>query len=223
MKPLIGGATGGGGGNASVAGSDTQIQYNDSGSLGASSDLTWDDSGKELGVGGDINLDDGGTYTTTVQVVTPTANRTISFPDATGTVALVAGSSGQVTYNNAGAQAGGNLSYDATAGTFGYGTGRGTVVQQTNKSTGVTLNAPCGAITMNGAALSADTTVSFTLTNTSIAATDLLVLNHVSGGTAGAYLLNAQAAAGSASINVTNISTGSLSEAIVIGFAVIKS
>jgi len=172
---------------------------------------------------GDINLDDGGTYSTTLQMVTATANRTISFPDATGTVALVAGSTGQVTYNNAGAQAGGNLSYDATTGTFGYGSGRGTVTQQTNKSTGVTLNAPCGAITMNGAALSADTTVSFTLTNSSIAANDLLVLNHISGGTVGSYVLNAQAAAGSASINVTNISTGSLSEAIVIGFAIIKS
>ena len=176
-----------------------------------------------IDLSGDITLDDGGTYTTTVQVVTPTADRTISFPDATGTVALVAGSSGQVTYNNAGAQAGGNLSYNATTGTFGYGSGRGTVIQQTNKSTGVTLDAPCGDITMNGAALSADTTVSFTLTNASIAATDLLVLNHISGGTVGSYVLNAQAAAGSASINVTNISTGSLSEAIVIGFAVIKS
>ena len=205
-----------------IGGSNTQIQYNDNGSFGGSADLTWDDSAKELGVGGDINLDDGGTYSTTLQMVTPTANRTISFPDATGTVALVAGSSGQVLSNQAGALAGGNLSYDATAGTFGYGTGRGTVTQQTNKSTGVTLNAPCGAITMNGAALSADTTVSFTLTNTSIAATDLLILNHVSGGTVGSYVLNAQAAAGSASINVTNISTGSLSEAIVIGFAIIK-
>ena len=97
---------GGGGGDASVAGSDTQIQYNDGGSLGASADLTWDDTAKELGVGGDINLDSGGTYETTVQVVTPTANRTISFPDATGTVGLVAGSSGQLTYNSAGAQAG---------------------------------------------------------------------------------------------------------------------
>ena len=96
----------GGGGDAYVAGADTQIQYNSSGALAGSADLTWDDSGKELGVGGDINLDDGGTYETTVQVVTPTANRTISFPDATGTVALVAGSTGQVTYNNAGAQAG---------------------------------------------------------------------------------------------------------------------
>jgi len=89
-----------------IGGSDTQIQFNDSGSFGGSADLTWDDTGKELGVGGDINLDDGGTYETTVQVVTPTANRTISFPDATGTVALVAGSNGQLTYNSSGAQAG---------------------------------------------------------------------------------------------------------------------
>jgi len=59
-----------------------------------------------IDLSGDITLDDGGTYTTTVQVVTPTANRTISFPDATGTVALVAGSNGQLTYNSSGAQAG---------------------------------------------------------------------------------------------------------------------
>jgi hypothetical protein len=208
---------------STAAGSDTQIQYNSSGSLAGSADLTWDDSAKELGISGDINLDDGGTYETTVQVVTPTANRTISFPDATGTVALVAGSSSQVTYNDAGAQAGGNLAYDKTAGTFGYGTGRGTVTQATNKSTGVTLNAPCGAITMNGASLNADTTVSFTLTNSSITANDILLLNHISGGTAGAYVLNAQAAAGSASINVRNITAGALSEAIVIAFAIIKA
>jgi hypothetical protein len=61
---------------------------------------------EEIDVNGDITLDDGGTFTTTLQTVTPTANRTISFPDATGTVALVAGSSGQVVYNNAGAYAG---------------------------------------------------------------------------------------------------------------------
>jgi hypothetical protein len=57
-------------------------------------------------VGGDLTLSDGGTYTTTLQTITPTAARTISFPDATGTVALVGGSSGQLVYNNAGAQAG---------------------------------------------------------------------------------------------------------------------
>jgi len=106
----------------------------------------------------------------------------------------------------------------------GYITGEGgTVTQATSKATAVTLNKKCGQITMHNASLAADTTVSFTLTNSTIAATDLLVLNHVNGGTAGSYLLNAQAAAGSASINVRNITAGSLSEAIVIGFAVIKA
>lgn len=107
---------------------------------------------------------------------------------------------------------------------IGYMTGAGgTVTQATSKATGVTLNKATGRITMHGAALAADTTVSFTLTNSVIEATDLLVLNHVSAGTAGAYLLNAQAAAGSAALHVRNITGGSLSEAIVLGFAVIKA
>jgi hypothetical protein len=113
-----------------------------------------------------------------------------------------------------------NLNTDKVGYIVGEG---GTVAQSTSKSTAVTLNKKSGQITMNGAALAAATTVSFTLTNSTIAATDLLVLNHVSGGTAGSYLLNAQAAAGSASINVRNITAGSLSEAIVIGFAVVKA
>jgi hypothetical protein len=113
-----------------------------------------------------------------------------------------------------------NLNTDKAGYIVGDG---GTVAQSTSKSTAVTLNKRCGQITMNGAALAAATTVSFTLTNSTIAATDLLVLNHVSGGTAGSYLLNAQAGAGSASINVRNITAGSLSEAIVIGFAVVKA
>ena len=85
-----------------VAGSDTQIQYNDNGGFGASTDLTWNNTSKELGVGGDINLDSGGNFATTIQSVTPTANRTISFPDATGTVALVSGANGTIQYNDAG-------------------------------------------------------------------------------------------------------------------------
>jgi hypothetical protein len=110
------------------------------------------------------------------------------------------------------------------AGKQGYATGSGGVVTQaTSKATGVTLSKPTGQITLNNAALAADTTVSFVLTNTVIEANDILVMNHISGGTAGSYLLNAQSAAGSASINVRNITTGSLSEAIVIAFAVIKA
>ena len=106
----------------------------------------------------------------------------------------------------------------------GYTTGSGgTVTQSTSKATGVTLNKPTGQITLDAAALAASTTVSFTLTNTVIEASDILVMNHISGGTAGSYVLNAQSAAGSASINVRNVSLGSLSESIVIAFAVIKA
>ena len=113
-----------------------------------------------------------------------------------------------------------NLNTDMAGYVAGEG---GTVTQATSKSTGVTLSKKCGQITMNPAALAANTTVTFTLTNTEVVATDIIVLNHVSGGTAGSYLLNAQAGSGSASINVRNITGGSLSEAIVIGFAIIKA
>ncbi|KJC35208.1 hypothetical protein UP06_33275 [Bradyrhizobium sp. LTSP857] len=106
----------------------------------------------------------------------------------------------------------------------GYGTGAGgTVTQATSKSTGVTLSKTCGQITMNAAALAAGTIVSFVLTNTTIAATDVLVLNHISGGTPGSYSLNARCAAGSATIDVRNNTGGSLSEAIVIQYAIIKA
>jgi hypothetical protein len=112
----------------------------------------------------------------------------------------------------------------SSTGKHGYTTGSGgTVTQATSKATGVTLSKSTGQITLNAAALNLDTTVSFTLTNTVIEAGDILILNHISGGTAGSYLLNAQSAAGSASINVRNITGGSLSEAIVIAFAVIKA
>mgnify|MGYP003650503924 FL=1 len=93
-------------GNGVPGGSTTQVQFNDGGVFGGDADLTWNKTTNVLGVTGDVNLDDGGTYTTTLQTITPTANRTISFPDSTGTVALVAGSSGQLLYNNAGANAG---------------------------------------------------------------------------------------------------------------------
>jgi len=117
-----------------------------------------------------------------------------------------------------------NVLLSGASGSLGYTTGSGSsVVQATNKSTGVTLNTPNGQITMNNASLAASTTVSFTLTNSVITANDVLILNHISGGTAGSYTLNAQCTAGSASINVRNVSLGSLSEAILIQYALIQS
>ena len=139
-------------------------------------------------------------------------------------------STGQVlTTPNIGAATGTSLSTTgnqviSSTGKHGYATGAGgTVTQATSKATGVTLSKSTGQITLNAAALASDTTVSFTLTNTVIESGDILIMNHISAGTAGSYLLNAQSVAGSASINVRNISLGSLSEAIVIAFAVIKA
>lgn len=210
-----------------VSGAFGEIQFSDGSSptadLSSSPDLKWDDVNKELVVTGDINLDDGSEFSTSIQLVSPTANRVISFPDSSGVVGLVEGVGGQIPYNSLDKFGTGNLYYFPSAGTFGYGTGGGSQTQQTSKSTGVVLDAPCGRITLNGAALAADTTVSFTLTNSSIASEDIIVLNHVSGGTFGSYVLNARAAAGSATIAVRNISAVSLTEVIVIGFIVIKS
>jgi hypothetical protein len=107
----------------------------------------------------------------------------------------------------------------------GYSTGTGgTVTQATNKSTGVTLNKRCGQITMNNASLAAAAEVSFTFTNSTIAATDVVVTAISSGATAGAYNTHVDAiAAGSCRISITNFSASPLSEAIVLNFAVIKA
>ena len=108
---------------------------------------------------------------------------------------------------------------------IGYATGAGgTVIQQTSKSTGVTLNTLCGEITMNAASLSAGTTVSFTLANNQIGAHDVIALNLVSGYANMVYFMDAAVtSAGSAVINVRNNGAGPLLEALVIRFAIIKA
>lgn len=110
---------------------------------------------------------------------------------------------------------------------FGYGgsgTG-GTVTQLTNKSTGVTLNKLCGQITMNNATLNRNTSVSFTLTNSFIDTTDVVVVNIASGATAGAYVVTVEViAAGSCNISLHNNASGvDYSEAVVLNFAIIKA
>jgi hypothetical protein len=118
----------------------------------------------------------------------------------------------------------GVTSNSATAG-IGYATGAGgTVTQLTSKSTGVTLNKVSGQITMNNASLAAATEVSFTLTNSAIAATDVVYTCIGSGATAGAYNTQVDAVGtGSCRISIGNKSTGPLSEALVLNFVVIKS
>lgn len=115
-------------------------------------------------------------------------------------------------------------STNATAG-IGYDTGAGgTVTQNTSKSTGVTLNKVCGQITLNNATLNAGAEVGFTLTNSAIAATDVVIVHPATGATADAYIVDVDAvAAGSCRIILTNVSGSNLGEAVVLNFAVIKA
>lgn len=113
----------------------------------------------------------------------------------------------------------------ANAPAIGIGAGYGgSVTQGTSKTTGVTLNAKAGVITMHNAALDAAAVVQFTLTNSAISGTDVVVANQGTGGTAGSYQATCvDVGAGSAIFRVVNTSGGSLSEAVTVNFVVIDS
>jgi hypothetical protein len=117
----------------------------------------------------------------------------------------------------------GNVLITGGTGGVGYTNGAGGAVNQLgNKSTGVTLNKQSGDITTQATNLGADTIVSFVLTNSTIGTSDLLLLQHQSGGTIGSYSLNASCSSGSATIYIRNNTAGTLGEALVIRYAVIK-
>jgi hypothetical protein len=117
----------------------------------------------------------------------------------------------------------GALTSSGTAG-VGYAAGAGgSVTQLTSKSTAVTLNKPAGQITMNGAALAAGAEVWFVVNNSAVAAGDVPVVAIQSVGTAGSYQVGVGAvAAGQFTVVLTNLSGGSLSQALVLNFVVIK-
>ena len=99
---------------------------------------------------------------------------------------------------------------------------QGTVTQLTDKGTGVTLNKSAGRITMNGAALAGNTAITFTLTNNLISANDVIIMNISGGATAGAYTSYVtNMTTGSAVLTLRNLTAGSLSEVVIINFAII--
>lgn len=116
----------------------------------------------------------------------------------------------------------GLLTTSSPTANFGYATGAGgAVTQATNKSTGVTLNTNTGAITMNNASLAGAATVSFTLTNSTIGANDVVNVCVKSGAATGLYTAAVTAsAAGSCQISVTNIGS-TAGEVAVIQFVVV--
>jgi hypothetical protein len=105
-----------------------------------------------------------------------------------------------------------------TAG-VGYATGAGgTVTQGSSRTTGVTINKRCGAITMFSAAGSA-TAATFTVTNSTVTSSDVIILNQASGTNLYDLLVTAVAAG---SFNITFLTTGgTATDAPVINFAVI--
>lgn len=110
-----------------------------------------------------------------------------------------------------------------SAGGLGYGTGSGgTVTQATSKGAAVTLNAPSGQITMNNAALAAGAVATFSFNNSTMTANDVLVMSiNANSPNASSYSVRGVASS-SATVYVTNTSAGSLSDAVVINYAVIK-
>lgn len=137
---------------------------------------------------------------------------------ASGTTTVATGS--VLTFSGtAFAVAGSIKSSHATLG-IGYATGAGaTVTQATNRTTGVTINAVCGAITLFSAAGSA-TATTFTVSNSAVAATDTIVIHQKSG----TDLYNVMpTAVGAGSFNVTFFTTGGTTvEQPVFTFSVLK-
>jgi len=113
----------------------------------------------------------------------------------------------------------------ANAPAIGIGAGYGaSVTQGTSKTQGVTINAKAGVVTMHNAALAANTAVQFTMTNSAISATDVVVTNQGAGGTSGSYQAHCvDVSAGTAIFRVVNTSAGSLGEAVTLNFVVIDS
>jgi hypothetical protein len=105
---------------------------------------------------------------------------------------------------------------------LGYTTGVGAAVTQgSNRTTAVTINAVCGAITLFTTAGSA-TPASFTVTNSEVAATDTIVLS-VKSSTTNLYQAMVTAVA-AGSFQITFFTTGgTTSDAPVINFALVKA
>ena len=121
-----------------------------------------------------------------------------------------------------------NLYASALTGQIGYNTGSttatpATVTQATSKTTGVTINSSVGQIVTNNAALGAGAEAAFVVTNSQVSAYDIPIVALANGAaTAGTYLVGISAVAnGSFTVVVSNVSGGSLSEALTLNFALI--
>jgi len=143
---------------------------------------------------------------------------TLSVPYINCTSVNVTGTATYSTLNAVNSLATGSIGFATIAGTGG------TVTQLTSRNTGVTLDKPCGRIILFSSVILSQASNTFTLTNSYIAASDLVLVNHESGQTLGAYTLATNPSAGSVDVTMRNVSGGTLTAgAPTLQFVVIKS
>jgi hypothetical protein len=101
--------------------------------------------------------------------------------------------------------------------------GYGTVTQQNNKATGVTINKTAGTITTANAQMAPGAKVAFIVTNSQVSALDTVIVNIASGATATfAYLIAVVTVTdGAFTINLDNVSSNAYSDTLKINFAVL--
>lgn len=108
-------------------------------------------------------------------------------------------------------------------GALGYATGSGAgsaVTQSGSKSNTVTINNVCGRITTDNASLAAGADADFPVNNSTVGANDVVIVNVVGGAS---YTAVCRSITGTGFIvRLTNISGGSLSEAVALNFFVLK-
>lgn len=156
---------------------------------------------------------------------------TVIAGDASGTAALTLTEGDIVLAAGNVEVVGGITSSSPTGQGVGYATGAGgTVTQITNRSTGVTINTLCGKIQTDTTSLAAGASAEFTVTNSTVAIGDVVVVSQRSGsstvdGVAGTLIVEVvTVAAGSFIISLNNnSSTTAETGAVVINFAVIKA
>jgi hypothetical protein len=113
-------------------------------------------------------------------------------------------------------------SSSATLGS-GYATGAGgAIAQATSRATGVTLSKPCGVITLFSTTTTAGQVTTFTVTNTIVAATDVVLI--IMGTATGVYFaVVSKTAAGSFNVSLWSPAAVGVAEAPTINFAVHKA
>ena len=107
---------------------------------------------------------------------------------------------------------------------LGYTNGSyGTVTQQNNKATSVTINNTCGTITTANAQMAPNAKVAFVVNNSKVSALDTVIVNIASGATATfAYLIAVVTVVdGAFTINLDNVSSNAYSDVLKINFAVL--